>query len=320
MARFDNLIKSAELEQGIKKSFELNSQFAELLKAQESVKKSLSGYSIVTELAKSMQQSQKMMVNLTLAAIEAMTRVSALQPKFVIPQSTLDAIASLNRQHEQLFLGIKELSEALKLKSSAFAQINNLNFALSGISGQIAAAAIQQRNWTIIEDFEEATEQVIEFSESLKQEVAEHNRQFEILLALLIAFFHKHKMKGLFVIALLDLLLNLHAAYTILTPKPEPAAKEDVKQLDMRLDSLTQYIQVLNEQLKQAKEYRITNRECKVKLKPNSKTLTICKLPDGIELYVLQVNHEWVLVSFIDPKDNLPQTGWILKNFLDKPE
>ncbi len=26
------------------------------------------------------------------------------------------------------------------------------------------------------------------------------------------------------------------------------------------------------------------------------------------------------LVSFFDPKDNLPQTSWILKKYIDKPE
>ena len=38
------------------------------------------------------------------------------------------------------------------------------------------------------------------------------------------------------------------------------------------------------------------------------------------EVHVLQVNHKWIYVSYFNPSDNLPQTGWIMKKYLDKPK
>ena len=75
---------------------------------------------------------------------------------------------------------------------------------------------------------------------------------------------------------------------------------------------------MVNEQFKKAHEYLITNRKCEVKIKPKSKTLTLARLPKDFELVVVQIHHRWVFVSYIDPVDNLPQTGWILKKYLNK--
>lgn len=321
MAGFDDILKSVQWQQSIQKSLGLSSQLSEMFKAQESIAKNLSGLSMATELAKSMQKHHRMFENPTLSAIEAVTKSLSLQAKFSIPQTTLDAISSINRQHEQLFGGIRAMTEALKIQSPAIAQINNLNFALSGISGQIAAIAAQQRNWSIIDDFEEVTEQAIEFSESLTEEVTEEQkRQFQILLTLVSTFVKKYGVQGLLIIDIILRFAGLHQYYDFLQQKPELATKQEVNQIAIKQDSIIQFIGAVNEQLKIAKEYRITNRECEVKLKPKTKTLIVSKLPKDFELVVLQINHKWVLVSYFDPKDNLPQTGWIMKKYLDKPE
>lgn len=316
MAGLDDLLKLAERHQSIQLSPSVISQLSEMMKAQEQITKSLSGVSMITELAKSMQQHRKMFESSAQSVFEAMTKDLNLQEKFVIPQTTLDAISSINRQHEQIIGAIRRaITEALKIQSPVLAQINNLSFALSSISGQIAAIAAKQRNWDLIDDFEEITEQAVEFSQNLNEEVTEEQqRQFQILIALLVAFFNKHKQKGVFAFVTLEIFLHIHTLYNIFTTQPELATKEDIRQLN------TQYIKLINEQLRQAKEFRITNRECEVKLKPKTKTLTVSKLPKDFELFVLQVNHKWVLVSYFDPKDNLPQTGWIMKKYLDKPE
>ena len=117
----------------------------------------------------------------------------------------------------------------------------------------------------------------------------------------------------------LEILLNLYQLYIIFSPQPELSTKEDARQVSIKQDTLIHYIQLVNEQLRQAKEYRITNRECEVKLKPKSKTLTLSKLPNDFEIIVIQSHHKWVYVSYFDPKDNLPQAGWIMKKYLEKP-
>lgn len=321
MAGFDDIFKSAQWHQNIQKSLGLSSQLSEMFKAQEKIPKSLSGVNMISELAKSLHQHHRMFENPTLSVIEAMTKSLSLQTKFTIPQTTLDAVASINRQHEQLFGGIRAMTDALKIQSPAIAQINNLNFALSGISGQIAAIAAQQRNWTIIDGYEEVTEKAIEFSESLTEEVTdEQKRQFQVLLTLVSAFVKKYGVPVLLIIDIILRFAGMHQYYDFLQQKPELLTKKELNQITIKQDSIIQFIGAVNEQLKNAKEYRTTNRQCEVKLKPKSKTLTVSKLPKDFELIVLQVNHKWVLVSFFDPKDNLPQTGWIMKKYLDKPD
>ncbi len=320
MAGLNDKLKSAQWHQSIQKSLGLSSHISAILKAQESIAKSLSGVNMMAEIAKSMQH-QKMFANPTLSAIEAMSKSISLQSKFAIPQRTIDAITSISRQHEQLFGGLRAMTEALRIQSPAIAQINNLNFALSGISGQIAAIAAQQRNWTIIDDFEEVTEQAIEFSESLTEEVTEEQkRQFQVLLTLVSAFVKKYGVQGLLIIDIILRFAGLHQYYDFLQQKPELPTKEEVNQIAIKQDSIIQFIEAVNEELKNAKEYRITKRQCDVKLKPKTKTLTVSKLPKDFELVILQVHHKWFLVSYFDPKDNLPQTGWIMKKYLDKPE
>lgn len=321
MAGFDDILKSAQWHQGFQKSLGISSQLSEMFKVQDSIAKNLSGLSMASEIAKNMQIHQKMFENPTLSAIQQMSKSLNLQTKFAIPQSTLDALASINRQHEQLFGGLRTMAEALKVQSPAIAQINNLNFALSGISGQIAAIAAQQRNWAIIDDYEEVTEQAIEFSESITEEITEEQkRQFQILLTLVSAFVKKYGVQGLLIIDIILRFAGLHQYYDFLQQKPELPTKQEVNQIAIKQDSIIQFIGAVNEQLKNERQYRITNRECVVKLKPKNKTLTVSKLPKDFELVVLQVNHKWVLVSFFDPKDNLPQTGWIMKKYLNKPK
>jgi hypothetical protein len=238
MAGFDDIFKSAQWHQSIQKSLGISSQLSEMFRTQERISKSLSGISMATELAKSMQQHHRMFENPTLSAIQAMTKGLSLQAKFAIPQTTLDAITSINRQHEQLFGGLRAITEALKIQSPAIAQINNLNFALSGISGQIASIAAQQRNWTIIDDFEEATEQAIEFSESLTDEITEEQqRQFQILLSLIVAFFNKHKTLGKVSFRVINIFLiiaGIHQYYDFLKEKPELATKAEVNQINIK--------------------------------------------------------------------------------------
>jgi hypothetical protein len=311
------------LSQNILKSSGLSSQISEALKSQEGIFKSLSGVNMMAEIAKSLQ-FQKMFVSPNLSAFEAMSKSISHQLEIAIPQNTIDAIASINRQHEQLFSGIGGMTEALKIQSPAFTQIKNLNFALSRISGQIAALATQQRNWAVIDDYEEITGQAIEFSESLTEEVTEEQkRQFQILLSLIVTFYNNHKTLlkvSLYVINIFLIIPGIHQYYDFLKEKPELATKAEVHQISNKQDSISHFIQILSEQLKQTNDYRITNRHCDVKLKPKTKTLTVSRLPKDFELVVLQVNHKWVLVSFFDPKDNLPQTGWIMKKYLHRPE
>ncbi|QDK77623.1 hypothetical protein EXU85_03050 [Spirosoma sp. KCTC 42546] len=207
MAGLDDIIKSTQWVQNVHKSLGLSSQISEMLKAQERMTsgfgglntitqlaknfqqqetsiRNLSGISMLTELAKSMQQQERftknwgsigMMADLTksiqqqigsnpsFSAIDALTK----SIRFAIPQTTLDAITSINRQHSLLFGNLRNITETFTKNKSVFSQINNWQFAISGISGQLASIAAAQRKWDLIDDFEEITEEVVSLNERI---------------------------------------------------------------------------------------------------------------------------------------------------------
>lgn len=321
MAGFDDLLKSVQWQQSIQKSLGLSSQLSEMMKAQEKITKSLSGVSMITELAKSMQQHHKMFENPTLSAIEAMTKGLNLQSKLAIPQSTLDAITSINRKHEQLFGNLRSITEAVNKNQAAFNQINSWQFAISGISGQLAAIAASQKKWDLIDDFEEITEEAV----SLNERIFDENGVTKEGLNELKAFFQRIEIKvdkidadanALFwkLLALLSFIIAVMGEARNWLPKPEYATKQEVETV------IKEQFGIYEKKLKEDKEFRITSRICRVMSKPRLKSLVIEKLPIDFEVTVLQVNHKWVYVTYFSPVDNLPQTGWIMKKYLDKPE
>lgn len=321
MAGFDDILKSVQWQQSIQKSFGLSSQLSEMFKAQESITRNLSGLSMATELAKSMQKHHRMFENPTLSAIEAMTKGLSLQSKFAIPQTTLDAISSINRQHEQLFGNLRSITEAINKNQAAFNQINSWQFAISGISGQLAAIAASQKKWDLIDDFEEITEEAV----SLNERIFDENGVTKEGLNELKAFFQRIEIKvdkidtdanSLFwkLLTLLGFILAVMGEARNWLPKPEYATKQEVETV------IQEQFGIYEKKLKEDKEFRITSRVCKVMSKPRLKSLVIEKLPIDFEVTVLQVNHKWVYVTYFSPVDNLPQTGWIMKKYLDKPE
>jgi hypothetical protein len=321
MAGFDDILKSAQWHQSIQKSLGLSSQLSEMMNAQERITKSLSGVSMITELAKSMQQHHRMFENPTLSPIETMTKGLSLQAKFAIPQTTLDAISSINRQHEQLFGNLRSITEAINKNQAVFNQINSWQFAISGISGQLAAIAASQKKWDLIDDFEEITEEAV----SLNERIFDKNGVTKEGLNELKAFFQRIEIKvdkidadanALFwkLLALLSFIIAVMGEARNWLPKPEYATKQEVETV------IKEQFGIYEKKLKEDKEFRITSRICKVMSKPRLKSLVIEKLPIDFEVTVLQVNHKWVYVTYFSPVDNLPQTGWIMKKYLDKPE
>ncbi|WP_369765201.1 hypothetical protein [Flavobacterium sp. WC2429] len=361
MAGLDEIIKSSQWAQNINKSLGISSQISEMLKTQEKINNSFGGFNSITQLAKSFQQQEKTLKNfsgigmltelakniqqqerytknsgsagiltdlaksmqqqtasnLSFSAFDALTK----SMRFAIPQPTLDAIISINRNHTQLFGNLRNITEAFTKNQSTFSQINNLQFAVSGISGQLASMAAAQRKWNLIDDFEEITEEAV----SLNERIFDENGVTSQGLNELKEFFQRIEIKvdkidadanALFwkLLALLSFILAVTGEARNWLPKPDYATKQEVATL------IKEQFGIYEKKLKEDKEYRITRRVCKVMSKPRFRSFEIEKLPIDFEVTVLQVNHKWIYVSYFNPSDNLPQTGWIMKKYLDKPK
>jgi hypothetical protein len=54
--------------------------------------------------------------------------------------------------------------------------------------------------------------------------------------------------------------------------------------------------------------------------KPKLKSFLVTTLPNGFDVVVLQSNHKWILISYSNPNDNMPETGWALKKYFNQPK
>lgn len=319
MKGLENILHSLDIASKFENQFSGLNAVTKMMQSQQLWQNQLSGLGMQQALLKSIGQHQAFNVK-NFSGLDAIAKSIAMQPKFNIPTTAFDTISSIGRQHEQLFGNLKGIAAAATMHQSAFSQMKNLQFALSGISGQMAAIAAAQKNWSLLDDFENISEQAIEISNNLTSEIAlteAESKRFESLIEFILTFLKKNKKFGTNALLFLSVIVNimaLHQYYDFIKDKPETATKEDLVKFEKKI------IQTITTKLKEQKEYRITNRKNKVMLKPKSKSKVIEILPTDFEIVVLQVHHKWIYASYFSPKDNLPQTGWILKKYLDKPE
>ncbi|QLC65965.1 hypothetical protein LPB248_06635 [Flavobacterium sp. LPB0248] len=206
----------------------------------------------------------------------------AYQSQFEIPQAAIDAIGLIQRQNDYMVGNVKTIAEALKFHLPNIPEINSLHSAFTGISKQITQLALQAQDWEIISDFEEITEQTLEFTENIDEELDEEQRiKFQILLSAVLSFFHKNKKHGVSALLIVDIFLRLagiHQYCDFLKDKPLLAEKSEVKKVNVKQDSILYFIREINKQVKEKNEHRSIARVCEVKLKPTNKNNHIKKV------------------------------------------
>lgn len=319
MNSLEVLIKNTNFAQNINKQLGIGNSITQLLQSNQLWQKQLSAMTMNDAIFKGIAQQQNLFPK-NIAGLDTLSKTLAMQAKlFQIPQPTLDAIRGISQMQESLFGNLRDVSAMLVESQKPYlSQINSLQFAMNGISGQIAAIAAKSNQWSLLDEFEDINEQAIEITNSFTLDIAlteEESIRFEQLIEKIVTFFKNNKKFGvsalLFVSVMVNL-MNIHQYYDFVKPKAEPATKEDLVKFERKIQ------QSIELKLKEIKEYRTTNRVSKVMLKPKTKTIIVASLPKGFDVIVLQINHKWAFVSYINPKENLMETGWIMKKYLDK--
>ena len=320
MANLNDVLKSVNFNQVVPSQFGLSSQVITAIKAQNTIAQSFSKLNMFAKITKGLKQ-QTLFPSTFMSAVDAMAKSMEWKNKLAIPNSAFLTINSINRQHELLFGNFKAINEALKMSQPVFSQINNWQFAFSGISGQLASIAVSQRKWDLLEDFEEITAEAVAINEKIVDnngitredlnEIKSFLQRIEIRVDNI-----DGKAQAIFwkLVALISFLLSVNAGIRDLQLKPEYATRLEVETVFKEQFSL------FERKLKRDNESRITNRKCKVRLKPNNNAMIIESLPANFEIIILQVHHKWIYASYFSPKDNLPQTGWKMKKYSDKPK
>lgn len=247
-----------------------------------------------------------------------MTKLISAQSTFHIPPTALDLLKSIGDQNSRLFEGMNSVLEMSKSLTTAV-EIPNLQFALSGLSTQLAKVASSQQKWDILGDFEEIAEEAISINDRIIKEEGLSNENLEYLNEFLSRIEVKidnqdRSSSAIFwkILALISFILAITSEIRNWMPKPEFATQEEVDK------TITKYFLNFEKKLKEQKEYRIINRKCKVFLKPKSKSKVIVNIEKGFEIVVLNINHKWIYVSYINPNNNLPELGWIIKKYTER--
>lgn len=319
MTIFDDILKSANFNPNLTAQIGLSTQISAMLKANKDITNNFSGYNMMAEITKSLSRQEKY-AQFTFIAANSISKTLDWKSKFVVPNATIVSISSINRQYEQLFGNFRNIIENLKVHQSAFSQMNNWQFALNGISGQLAAVAASQHKWDLLEDFESITEEAVAINErildndGITKQGLEEIKSFLERIEIRVDKIDKDANSIFWkLLALLCFFLALSGEIRNWQAKPEYATRLEVESVIKAQFSLIEV------KLKEGKEHRKANRDCKVMLKPMNKSKIIEILPKNFEIVVLQVHHKWIYVSYFSPSNNLPQTGWIMKKYLANP-
>lgn len=319
MNSLDALIKNTDFAQKINSQIGIDNSISQMFQSNQIWQNQFSAMTMNNAIFSTISQQQNLIPK-NIAGLDTLSKTLAMQAKFIqIPQYTLDAIKGISQMQESLFGNLRDLSATLLESQKPFiSQINSLQFAMSGISGQIAAIAAKSNQWDLLDEFEFINEQTLEITNSFISDITlteEESVRLEQLIERIITFFKKNKKFGvsalLFVSVMVNI-MNIHQYYDFVKPKAEPATKEDLVKFEKKIQ------QSIEVKLKEVKEYRTTNRVSKVMLKPKTKTIIVTSLPKNFDVIVLQVNHKWAFISYFNPKDNLMETGWVMKKYLDK--
>jgi hypothetical protein len=225
----------------------------------------------------------------------------------------------LNTQHSML-------NQLINLKPFGFnsgylSQSRNVINTLGSLSAKIAmqgfAASLNDESYPYIE---EATNEAAEITNAVVQQqyatTEDINRLFTLVNSLndKLNSINKSEFKTFgFWLCILSLFIGIYPiiqqSITDSDPNTASATKQQI--VDLRKDIIKTYYDNINT----FSPTRITQKKCRLLLKPRLKSRKLMIVLPNKMLSVINTKGKWVLVTCLD-KDSLPVTGWVLKKYL----
>ena len=243
-------------------------------------------------------------------------KIAALQHSKVIPATTLGTLNSIASSQTNLLNSLKGFDK-VNSPSSIIAQIQNFQLSFQGISSNLAKIALEQKKWDLLEDFDEISANAAAINEAIDEDDGITEKNLEEIKNLLhsieVKFDRQDKnvIEILFkFIALISFIITIRGVIKEYEPRPNYATKEEISLI---VKDGFEKIQKSLEENERNEKVRI---KCKVMLKPRNRSKVIAYLPANYDLIVLNKFHKWAYISYLNPKDGLPETGWIKKKYL----
>ena len=172
MNSLDAVIKSRNFVQKMNNQFGISNSMIQMIHSQERWQNKLSAMTMSDAIFKSIAYQQNNFPK-NIAGLDTLSRTMTIQSKLLqIPQSTLDAIKGISQMQGRIFGDLKGFSSIFENQKNYLAQINSLQFAMNGISGQIAAIAAKNNQWLLLNEFEEINEEAFEIANNFTSDIS----------------------------------------------------------------------------------------------------------------------------------------------------
>lgn len=237
----------------------------------------------------------------------------------IMPDDAMTALQSIilkQREYIEPFIKIRPT-----LQSVYANEFNSLQFALKDISNQIIASATLEKNWEVLKQFEDFTTEVSDYNHD---STIATKADLENLLLLITSLVSKvenlsdnvNKLSNSIEakifkwIAIISFLLLIKDQILLCINSDTTVTKKEFSEVRKDVHSLLTSNGMKNN------TYRALLAKSKVRTKPKTKSYILANLPKGFPVLVLDTNHKWAYISYLNPEDNVNQTGWILKKNL----
>lgn len=234
--------------------------------------------------------------------------------QYKMPNSMIETIESIKRHQEMLFSGLNSFNS---IYSNSQSLINSAQSAMQSITSQVAYHSAFLKDWEYLNQFGEISKEVLELNEKLgkdeglsREEFVEIKQTLSNIYSSLLSVEKDTSSVLMKWLTIIGFILTLISEGRNWVSKPNFITKEEFQ------STMQEFYNKNLQQLNKQNQQRIVNHNCKIYFKPNTKSNVVLKIENGYNLVVVDVRKEWVFVSFSDPKDNLPQTGWIQKKYL----
>ncbi len=221
----------------------------------------------------------------------------------------------------------KTISDSLK----AISRLDKVSPILHVGSGLISAINIikqvklESYEWNRNEWIDEQIDEITEISNNISSEGFSSGQleQLNVLIRNIVLTseikLHKSKSEKLWnAISVIIILLSfLKDTIDFVLKNSDLTNKQVIEELNSSYKTLHTEIDSLFTQIRYSEVDRYATKDCILYLKPSTNTQKLGTIRKNQYVSVIDKNHKWLYISYVDNFTNEPQSGWVIKKYFD---
>lgn len=212
--------------------------------------------------------------------------------------TNLKQIGFKENQFRNVFNTLGSLSASMAIKGfSSFATATFPHLEKVASEAEGIANSVIQRQYVAASDLDDIHRLIDNINIKIDSNTGSEFKTFSFWLTLIGLFFAIYSL--------------IQQKIDALDPNVAPATEQQI--IDLRSKLIFAYHNNIN----LYSPIRITNRRCRIFLKPRLKSQQVMVVGSNEKLSIINSCGKWAMVTCLD-KDSLPVTGWVLKKYLAK--